>query len=280
MLAHQKHPRGNQLIREYMLRDFPEPKDFESFLYASQVLQAEGIKVGAEHLRRIMPHNMGSLFWQLDDCWPVASWSSVDYFGRWKALQYYARRFYSPVLLSPHVEEGQVRLYVVNDRAEPLRAQLHVRLLGLDGRVISDITNPVEVLPLTSKTYQTLPLGALLEGHDPAQIFLYCELLAGGSVVTANSLFFRPFKDLPLTAPNVSTQVTRARGGAAVTLSADRLARAVYLSAPGLAGSFDDNFFDLLPGGKVTVNFRGTGPVNIAELRRRLRVRTLSDAFK
>jgi beta-mannosidase len=280
MLAHQKHPRGNQLIREYMLRDFPEPKDFESFLYASQVLQAEGIRVGAEHLRRIMPHNMGSLFWQLDDCWPVASWSSVDYFGRWKALQYYARRFYSPVLLSPHVEGDRVNLYAVSDRTEPLRAQLHVRLQDFDGRVISDITNPVELSPLTSRTYQTLPLSAMLEGHDPARIFLYCELLAGGKVLSSNTLFFRPFKDLSLPAPNVSTQVTRARAATYVTLSTDRLARAVYLSAPGLEGSFADNFFDLLPGQKVTVAFRGARPVTPEELRRRLRVRTLSDAFK
>jgi len=279
MLAHQKHPRGNQLIREYMLRDFPEPKDFESFLYASQVLQAEGIKVGAEHLRRIMPHNMGSLFWQLDDCWPVASWSSVDYFGRWKALQYYARRFYNPVLLSPHVEGDRVRLYVVSDRTEPLRAQLHVRLQDFDGRVVSDITNPVEVSPLTSKAYQALPLSAMLEGQDPTRLFLYCELLAGGKVVSSNTLFFRPFKDLTLAAPNVTTQVTRARAETFVTLSTDRLARAVYLSAPGLEGSFADNFFDLLPGQKVTVAFRGKGTVTPVELRRRLRVRTLSDAF-
>src|SRR4030095_2281471 len=88
MMAHQRHPRGNQLIREYMLREYPEPKDFESFLYVSQVLQAEGIKIGAEHLRSIRPHNMGSLYWQINDCWPVASWSSMDYTGRWKALQY------------------------------------------------------------------------------------------------------------------------------------------------------------------------------------------------
>jgi beta-mannosidase len=92
-----------------MLREYAEPKDFESFLYVSQLLQAEGIKVGAEHLRRIMPRNMGSLYWQLNDCWPVASWSSIDYFGRWKALQYYARRFYSPVLLSPVVEEKELK---------------------------------------------------------------------------------------------------------------------------------------------------------------------------
>jgi beta-mannosidase len=204
----------------------------------------------------------------------------VDYFGRWKALQYYARRFYGPVLLSPHVEGDQLKLYVVNDRTEPLRARLHVRLLDFDGRVISDITNPVEVSPLTSKVYQTLPVAAMLEGQDPARIFLHCELLAGGGVVSSNTVFFRPFKDLPLAAPNVSTEVARARGGATtVTLSTDRLARAVYLSAEGLEGSFADNFFDLLPGQKVTVAFRAGRPVTADELRRRLRVRTLSDAF-
>jgi beta-mannosidase len=279
MLAHQKHPRGNQLIREYMLRDYPEPKDFESFLYASQVLQAEGIRVGAEHLRRLMPHNMGSLYWQLDDCWPVASWSSVDYFGRWKALQYYARRFYAPVLLSPHVEGGEVKLYVVSDRTESLRAQLHVRLLDFDGRVISDITNPVEVAPLTSKTYQTLPVGALLEGRDPARLFLHCELTADGRAVSSNTLFFRPFKDLSLPAPNVSTQVSGKRGATVVALSTDHLARGVHLSAEGLEGSFADNFFDLVPGQKVTISFRGRRNLSPDELRRRLRVRTLSDAF-
>ncbi|MDQ2856639.1 MAG: hypothetical protein M3R68_09945, partial [Acidobacteriota bacterium] len=126
MMAHQRHPRGNQLIREYMLREYPEPRDFESFLYVSQVLQAEGIKIGAEHLRRIMPHNMGSLFWQIDDCWPVASWSSIDYTGRWKALQYYARRFYSEVLISTYEKDGNLEIFVVSDRVKPFAAQLNL----------------------------------------------------------------------------------------------------------------------------------------------------------
>ncbi len=280
MLAHQKHPRGNQLIREYMLRDFPEPKDFESFLYASQVLQAEGIRVGAEHLRRIMPHNMGSLYWQLDDCWPVASWSSVDYFGRWKALQYYARRFYAPLLLSPHEEGGVVKLYVVNDRTDRLPATLRARLLDFEGRTLSETSVPVEVAPLTSKSYLSLPVSVLLEGRDPAGVFLHCELMVGGGAAASHTYFFRPFKELKLPAPNVNAEVTPGwHGATAVTLSTDRLARAVYVSAEGLDGSFEDNFFDLLPGRKLTVAFKARRPVTNAELRRRLRVRTLSDAF-
>jgi beta-mannosidase len=281
MLAHQKHPRGNQLIREYMLRDYPEPKDFESFLYASQVLQAEGIRVGAEHLRRLMPHNMGSLYWQLDDCWPVASWSSVDYYGRWKALQYYARRFYSPVLLSPHVEDGQVKLYVVSDemKRQHEHALLRVQLLDFGGRVLSETKETVNVSPLTSKVYQSIPVAALLKGQDPSKVFLYCELLDEGVPFASNTLFFRPFKDLSLPAPNVSTQVSGKRGATVVALSTDHLARGVYLSAEGLEGSFADNFFDLVPGQKVTISFRGRRNLSPDELRRRLRVRTLSDAF-
>ncbi len=96
----------------------PQPKDFESFLYVSQVLQAEGIKVGAEHLRRIMPRNMGSLYWQINDCWPVASWSGIDYFGRWKALHYYARRFYNDLLISPHEADGKINIHLVSDQPE------------------------------------------------------------------------------------------------------------------------------------------------------------------
>ena len=95
MKSHQKNHGGNERILTYMLREYPEPRDFASFVYLSQVQQAEAIKVGAEHLRRNRPRTMGALFWQLNDCWPVASWSSIDYFGRWKALQYYARRFYA-----------------------------------------------------------------------------------------------------------------------------------------------------------------------------------------
>jgi beta-mannosidase len=280
MLAHQKHPRGNQLIREYMLRDYPEPKDFESFLYVSQVLQAEGIKVGAEHLRRIMPHNMGSLYWQLDDCWPVASWSGIDYFGRWKALHYYARRFYGDLLVSPHEESGQVKIYVVSDRTQPTPAELRVRLLDFEGHALSETTTRLDVSALQSKPYQTIAVSDLLKGVDAARVFLHCELLVNGRTASANSLYFRPFKMLSLPTPNVTATVARGRGGAnVVTLSTDKLARGVYLSAEGLGGSFADNFFELLPGRKTEVEFRAPRNVSAEELRRRLRVRTLSDAF-
>ena len=256
MLAHQRHPRGNQLIREYMLREYPEPRDFESFLYVSQVLQAEGMKIGAEHLRRIMPHNMGSLYWQLNDCWPVASWSSIDYTGRWKALQYYARRFYNDILVSAHEANGNIEVFVVSDRAKPVAAQLNLSLLDFEGNRLQSQRRDIEIAPLTSRAYLTVPRKSLLAGKDPRAVFLLMEVFVDGRRVSSNKRFFEPYKALSLPRPQIQTDVKPVRGGFRITLSADKFARAVYLSAPGHEGFFSDNYFDLLPGEKVEVEFR------------------------
>jgi beta-mannosidase len=279
MMAHQRHPRGNQLIREYMLREYPEPKDFESFLYVSQVLQAEGIKIGAEHLRRIMPHNMGSLFWQIDDCWPVASWSSIDYTGRWKALQYYARRFYGDILLSPHEENGNLNFYVVSDRLQSTPAQLQVSLLDFEGHTLWNRQQDIQVVALKSKSYLTVPSDLILAGKDPKGAFLFAELLVDGKPVAHNEHFFQPFKSLLLPRPHISAEVVRTRAGFRITLSADKLARAVYLSSPYAEGFFADNYFDLIPGRKVEVEFRTRGPVTLTGFRKLLTIRSLADAF-
>lgn len=279
MMAHQRHPRGNQLINEYMLREYPEPKDFESFLYVSQVLQAEGIKIGAEHLRRIMPHNMGSLFWQLDDCWPVASWSSIDYTGRWKALQYYARRFYDDILVSPQEDNGNLKVFVVSDRLQPVAAQLNLSLLDFEGNKVWSQQEKIEVAPLNSKSYLTLPLSTLLAGKDPKGVVLFAEVVVGGKRVSSNEHFFRVYKDLFLPKPQINADVVPVRGGFKVTLSADKFARAVYLSAPNYEGFFTDNYFDLVPGEKVDVEFRIAKPIALNDFRKQFKVRSMADAF-
>src|SRR5205085_114414 len=99
-----------------------------------------------------MPHNMGSLFWQIDDCWPVASWSSIDYYGRWKALQYYARRFYNPLLVSPHPEGDAINLYVVSEHPTPVPAHLTATLMDFAGHALTQTSADVNVAPLTSKS--------------------------------------------------------------------------------------------------------------------------------
>ncbi len=278
MMAHQRHPRGNQLIREYMLREYPEPKDFESFLYVSQVLQAEGMKIGAEHLRRIMPHNMGSLYWQINDCWPVASWSSIDYTGRWKALHYYARRFYNEILVSLQEEKGNISVFVVSDRLQPAPAQLHLSLLDFEGNILWSQRQDIEIVPLTSKSYLTLAIDTLMAGKDARGVFLFTEVIAGGKRESSNEHFFKPYKELALPRAQIKTDSVPVRGGFKVTLSADRLARGVYLST-NHAGFFADNYFDLIPGQKVEVKFRSRAPIALNDFRRKLMIRTMADAF-
>jgi beta-mannosidase len=279
MLAHQRHPRGNQLIREYMLREYPEPKDFDSFLYVSQVLQAEGIRIGAEHLRRIMPHNMGSLYWQIDDCWPVASWSSIDYTGRWKALQYYARRFYSEILLSPHEENGSLNFYIVSDRPHTTVAQLNVSLLDFEGHILLNEQQTINIAGLKSESYLTLPLGTMLEGKDRKDVFVLGEVLVAGKKVSSSEYFFEPYKNLALQRPQITADAVRTPAGMKVTLSADKFARAVYLSAGKQAGFFNDNYFNLIPGKKVEVVFRTASPITMQKFREQLKIRTMVDAF-
>jgi beta-mannosidase len=279
MLAHQRHPRGNQLVREYMLRDYPPPKDFESFLYVSQVLQAEGIRIGAEHLRRIMPHNMGSLYWQINDCWPVASWSSIDYFGRWKALQYYARRFYRDLLISPSMQKGYLKLYVVSDRPKAVPAKLRVTLMNFDGTTLKSFLRDVNVAPLTSRSYFDLSVPELLHGTDGKNAVVYCELLVNGKVVSSHDYFFTSFKELTFSKPTITSEVTRIRSGFSVKLSTDKFAKAVYLSVAEHDGFFSDNYFNLAPGREITVEFRTREPLSLEQFRKRLQMRSVFDAF-
>ncbi len=279
MLAHQRHPRGNQLIREYMLREYPAPKDFESFLYVSQVLQAEGIRIGAEHLRRIMPHNMGSLYWQLDDCWPVASWSSIDYYGRWKALQYYARHFYTNLLITPHIEDGSLKFYVVSDQTKPAPATIHIVLMDFDGHVLKSFDREITIAPLASRSYFDVALIDLLQGTVAKNSFLYCELLVGGKVVSSHDYFFAPFKDLRLPKPNITFDGAPAHGGFRLTVNSDKFAKAAYLSVSDHDGSFSDNYFDLIPGKPIVVEYHTRAPLSLKAFRERLKVRSMVDAF-
>lgn len=279
MLAHQRNNRGNQLIREYMLREYPEPKDFASFLYLSQVQQAEGIKIGAEFLRRERPRTMGSLYWQLDDCWPVASWSSLDYFGRWKALHYYARRFYADVLVSSEVKGGRLGVFVVSDRREAIPATLAVRLLDFSGTTLWERRQEVTAAPLASGRVLEVPVSELLAGRDPARVFLRLELVGrDGALLSENRRFLAPVKELRLERPRLEVDV-RAEGGELVlTLSSRTLAPSVHVAFAG-EGRFGDDYFDLLPGRPRTVRFRPEGAVDLDAFRRGLTVVSLTDAF-
>ena len=279
ILAHQKNNEGNSIIHDYLLKDYPEPKDFASFLYASQVLQAEGVKIGAEHFRRSRPETMGSIFWQLNDCWPVASWSSIDYNGRWKALQYYARRFYAPVLVSPHLENGAVKVYIVSDKTMPLAATLQVRLMDFSGKVLLEEKHDMSVDPLASKVYLEWPLVKLAQagGRDTTGVFLVAELSAGTEKLSRNLIYLAPTKEVHLKPAHLDITTSGSNGHYKVQVGSSVLARDVYLSFGELDAQVSDNYFDLLPGEKTEIEVTSTATHDA--LKANLKVMSLTDAF-
>ena len=280
MLSHQRHPRGNPLIRTYMDRDFRKPKDFASFLYVGQVLQGIVIKYAAEAHRRAMGRNWGSLYWQLDDCWPVASWSGIDYYGRWKALHYFARRFFAPVLPSPVVDKGVVSVWGISDLRTDARARLTARLIDFTGRELARREQAIVLAANASKPYLTFPEAEILKGADPARVVLATELAIEGGVTERNLLYFKKTKDLQLPKPDLKLAVADAGSGAlAVRVTAKQLARNVFLAGGAVEGTFDDNYFDVLPGETITVTFKPRAPTTPAALQAALTATSIADTY-
>ena len=257
MLAHQKHARGNALIAEYMKRDYRPTKNFEDFVYVSQLLQAEGMRVGIEAHRRNKPYCMGTLYWQLNDVWPVASWSSIDYFGRWKALQYYARDAYRPVVALPILEDNQLKIYGVSDSLAAVKATLQVRALTLAGKPLSNVTIPdLTIPPDSSRHLYQASLKTILDKHQAEDAVIEITLKDDAGQLLSRRLFYGvPPKKLDLPPPNLTVKTQVVPDGYQLTLQCDHLAKNVLLQTTA-DGAFSDNYFDLLPGERKTVIFK------------------------
>jgi beta-mannosidase len=277
MQVHQKNVGGNERIRVYTLRDYREPKDFESFLYVSQVLQAEAIKVGAEHHRRSRPRTMGSLYWQLNDCWPVASWASIDYYGRWKALHYYARRFFDDLLVSPFEDGDTTSVYVVSDKLQTTKAELRVRVMDFAGRQLLAKSVPVQAPELSSAVYAKFSRDELLKGSDAAHAVAVYELLQDGKVLSRNLQFFAPVRYSALPSPKIQAEVTGDKGEYTLRLQSAALARNVFVSFGDVDVQVSDNYFDLLPNEAVTLTLKSKAPLE--QIKQSLKVRNITDAF-
>ena len=291
---HQRCAAGNARILYYMAQQFRLPKDFPSLVYLSQILHAEAMRVGVEHWRRLRDRCSGALYWQLDDCWPVSSWASIDYFGRWKALQYATRRFYAPVLLSAEVEDGVVALAVTNDRATTWRGHVRWSLERLNGEVVDSGQEPMEARALATTFAARIPVpDSIVERRS---LVLVSELLAGGSSLVRTVTPFVPDKHLSLTRPKIELAVdARPQAGSAaadqangnpassrpllVRLRSKTLARWVELSLEGTDAIFDDNYVDLIAGRESVIGFEMPAGWDIGRVRRAIRVRSVFDTY-
>ncbi len=261
---HQKNTGGNKIIRNNFQRYFQLPKDTEAMLYLSQVQQALAIRTAVEFWRTLRPRTMGTLYWQLNDMWPVASWSSLEYggergFAKWKHLHYQARRFYAPLaVVGTH--EGDI--VVLNDLAAKVPVKVAVEHWSFAGELLK-----TEQLQGEVAADSVLKIGRLIPEKD-AFVHLVLE---GAGRRFENDWFFGKFKDCALSAAKVSYSITEPKGTVPknagtvpknvgtvpveVELKTDKPAFFVWANAEGVPGEFSDNSFTLLPGRPVTLKF-------------------------
>lgn len=255
MMSHQRSGIGNLRIKQYMEQDYKVPGDFESFLYVSQLLQAEAISMAISSHRSDMPYCMGTLYWQLNDCWPAASWSGIDYYGRWKALHYFVREAFKPTILVCAEDEDFLKLKVVSDEIEIGKLKLEIRLVDFNGLLkwqsIQQIDNQNQVMEIS--------LNEILGNNYPASVVLISELKSGNEIIDTDLHYFVKPKDLKLIDPGIKTEITEKADVMEVLLSSTNLAKNVFLYADGLEGQFSDNYFDLLPRERVIVTIPKSG---------------------
>lgn len=255
-ITHQKHPRGFKLIREYMERDYPVPTSGEDYVYMSQLTQAKGMTMGMEAQRRAMPYCMGSLYWQLNDCWPVVSWSSIDFMGNWKALHYKAKKSFEDVLISSIVENDTINTYIVSDKLHALEGDFTLEFLEFNGKNIHTKQQKVSIPANTSQLVVKTAL-AEVEGNPSDYVMKGTFISSSSSASASNStsLFYtaRP-KDLQLPKEDITTKVTKIDGGFSIEVSAETLQKDVFFYTKA-KGHFSDNFFDVLPHQTVTITF-------------------------
>ncbi|HEY8229315.1 MAG TPA: glycoside hydrolase family 2 protein, partial [Rhodanobacteraceae bacterium] len=280
MRAHQKFDKGNGNTRllKYVERAFGNAKDLASFAYLSQVMQAEGIQLAAEHLRASRSESMGSLYWQLDDAWPGVTWSSIDWYGRWKALQFHARRFYAPLLIAALRNRGHTAVSVVSDRTTPVAAQWRLRVMDFAGKVVGQKQADVTLAPLSATRVGTFSDVQLLHGADPRATFAMFELRVDGREESRNLVFFDQPKNLAMPLPHIRTQLAKTNGGYTLTLDSDKLARDVWVSFGDVDAEVSDNAFDILPGQRVTLTVRSRAAPGA--LRKALTIDDVADAMQ
>ncbi|MEO8288706.1 MAG: glycoside hydrolase family 2 protein [Chloroflexota bacterium] len=279
MEHHQRSPVGNEKIVVYLLENFRMPKDFSSLVYLSQLLQAEAMRVGVEFWRR-HPACSGALYWQLNDCWPVISWSGIDYYGRWKAMHYSSRRFFTPLLLAIEENGTAMQVFATNaSRQESWTGQLRWSLETLQGEQLDGGEEDVSVDPLATVEVRSLDFAKAVTEEKRRRTIFVCELWSGGERVQSAVATFAPTKHLALEEPGLSVDVEQSGPQVTIKVQSRSLARFVELALEGSDVLFSDNYFDLPANRAVEVTCPLPDGMTLEQVRSGLRVRSVFDSF-
>ncbi|MFH1709291.1 MAG: glycoside hydrolase family 2 protein [Planctomycetota bacterium] len=282
MEHHQRSGIGNTTIMQYMLDWFRLPEGFDNTLWCSQILHGMAMKYAVEHWRRSMPRGMGTLYWQINDCWPVASWASIDYHGRWKALHYMARHFYAPVLVSglEDADKGTVAVHLTSDQRTAGRGTVAWTVTDGCGRVLLKGRKAAQAKPLRNTPVTVLRLKPLIDRHTSRNVLVWLEYTVGGKAVSSNLVLFARPKHIELADPRIRAAVKAAPAGVfTVTLKTARPALWAWLELDNADACFSDNFVSLRPGQPVTVTVTPARRMTAVEFRKRLKVRSLFNTY-
>jgi beta-mannosidase len=253
---HEKHPIGFKIINKYMKDHYKKPKDFKNYIFVSQLLQADGISIGIEAHRRAMPDCMGTLYWQFNDCWPAVSWSGIDWFGRWKPLQYKVKKLYSNIIISPFIENNNLKIYIISDKLTEQLAVLNLELRDFKGKLLWKFDKRVKIFPRKSKIYYENQTDNIIKNQDKRFIVLRGKIYDNNGIIISERYFYfvKP-KELLLEKPVIDISINKTAVGYKIGLKTDKFAKSIYLSFIDCSGFFTDNYFDLLPGEIKTIEF-------------------------
>ncbi|MCG8578583.1 MAG: glycoside hydrolase family 2 protein [Bacteroidales bacterium] len=246
---------GNNVIERKMKDYYQVPKNFEAYVYKSQLLHAKATKIAIESHRRHMPFCMGTLYWQLNDCWPAVSWATTDFYGTWKAAQYMAREVNKNIAISAIEENGQLNISVISDELKDIKGQLRLSLKTFDGKVISEEIVPTTLAANTSAVYASKDIKELLGEYQLSNVVLEIAMSKGKQLLDNELFYFAPEKKLKLQQPGVKATIEQQGNAFVLTFNANALAKNIYLVYADVDGHFSDNYFDLLPGETKRITF-------------------------
>ena len=243
MECHQKHKNGNPKLLSYLASVYKLPKSLDGLVLATQLNQANAIRFGVEHFRRHRGYTMGSIYWQLNDCWPVSSWSSIDYFGRYKALHYFAKRFYAPVAMGLFAEGDRITVNLANETRGDFRGKIRVGVMTADLKTVYTEELSVGVSALSSRDVASFDFSSVTRSRDK---FFFAELYGeDGTLITERcELGVKP-KHFKFKKPSYTVSAENVTCGVCITLSSDVFAKDVEISFASSDPVLSDNYFDL-----------------------------------
>lgn len=271
---------GNDMILYYVNLYYPNPKNFEELTFFSQLTQARAIKTATEAHRRNMPYTMGSMYWQIDDCWPTMSWSSVDYFGLWKAAHYAARKANQDILLSWQLDKRRLTLQGISDLEQDVKGELQLRLHKFNGDTLWADTLATSIPATSSTLLFESDVYSIIRFEKRTSIVLEASLYQEGKRVSRSLFYLTRPKNLILPQPQIRYFIDGSRAGNKhkITLEALTFAKNIWLRTDTTYGHFSDNFFDMLPGENRVIEYDTRGK-NVPDFSKEFRLSTLADYY-